>query len=258
MKPIETSFAPIKKDKDPSALQMIIDENFINVGFQHIIGSNSKFSLREFMSKDPRFALFRQLLTTSTVGMALPSFKDEYGEGKAVDIISTISHKELSDTLDTIQPSGFTLDAKGNFKVFMNVGSQIIIEKKPGQWEDARKLVMTFGMKGKLFISDAEFDNKTLVVYPRGLELSTLKIFKGDEEQFLEQMLAQSLIGVQLDQIKKGFKPNLFPLKNFDNPKEFECFGFNFTNLDVIINKGFLQINGNYKRIDEPSNPEFC
>jgi hypothetical protein len=45
---------------------------------------------------------------------------------------------------------------------------------------------MTIGMKGKIFISDAEFENKTLVVYPRGLELSTLKIFKGDEEQFLE------------------------------------------------------------------------
>lgn len=92
MKPIDTSFAPIKENKDPSAMQMIIDENFINVGFQHIIASEKKFSLREFMSKDPRFALFRQLLTTSTIGMALPSFKEEYGEGKPIDIISTISH----------------------------------------------------------------------------------------------------------------------------------------------------------------------
>jgi hypothetical protein len=59
--------------------------------------------------------------------------------------------------------------------------------------------MMTLGLKGKLFIADANFDNKTLVVLPRGLELSTLKIFKGEDEQFLEQMLAQSLIGVQLD-----------------------------------------------------------
>ena len=102
---------------------MIIDENFANVGFQHIIASNAHLSLREFMSKDPRFALFRQLLTTTTVGMAIPSFKEEYGEGKAVDIISTVSHKELTDMLDSITPSGFTLDGKGNFKVFMNVGS---------------------------------------------------------------------------------------------------------------------------------------
>ncbi len=41
---------------------------------------------------------------------------------------------------------------------------------------------MTFGIKGKIFISDAEHENKTLVVYPRAFDLSTLKIFKGDEE----------------------------------------------------------------------------
>jgi hypothetical protein len=53
-------------------------------------------------------------------------------------------------------------------------------------------------------------------------------------------MLAQSLIGVQLDQIKKGFTPKLYPLKNFENPEELECFGFNFTNFDVKINKAYL------------------
>lgn len=95
LKPIVTSFAPLKDGKDPSAMQMIIDENFINTGFQHLISTEKKFSLREFMSKDPRFALFRQLLTTSTIGMALPAFKEEYGEGKAVDIISSISHTDI-------------------------------------------------------------------------------------------------------------------------------------------------------------------
>jgi len=33
LKPIVTSFAPLKDGKDPSAMQMIIDENFINTGF---------------------------------------------------------------------------------------------------------------------------------------------------------------------------------------------------------------------------------
>lgn len=114
--------------------------------------------------------------------MAIPSFKEEYGEGKPLDIISTISHKEIDDIVEGIAPSGFTLDSKGNFKINLNIASQVIVEKKTGKWENSRKLVMTIGMKGKIFISDAEFDNKTLVVYPRGLELSTLKIFKGDEE----------------------------------------------------------------------------
>lgn len=58
--------------------------------------------------------------------------------------------------------------------------------------------------------------------------------------------------------MKKGFKPKLYPLKNFENPEELECLGFNFTNFDVIVNKGYLQINANYMKIDTPSNPIFC
>lgn len=41
---------------------------------------------------------------------------------------------------------------------------------------------MTLSIKGKIFIADAKFDNRTLVILPRGFELSTLKIYKGDEE----------------------------------------------------------------------------
>jgi hypothetical protein len=58
--------------------------------------------------------------------------------------------------------------------------------------------------------------------------------------------------------MKKSFTPKLFPLKNFENPQELECFGFNFTNMDVIINRGYLQLNANYKKIETPSNLEFC
>lgn len=66
-------------------------------------------------------------------------------------------------------------------------------------------------------------------------------------------MLLQSLLGVQLDQFKKGFKPNPVPLKNFRNPGEFQCLGFNLTNLDVLINQGFIQIDAHYINIDEPN-----
>jgi hypothetical protein len=45
------------------------------------------------MSIDPRFALFRQLLTTTTLGMALPSFTEEFGENKALDVIGTLQHE---------------------------------------------------------------------------------------------------------------------------------------------------------------------
>lgn len=48
---------------------------------------------------------------------------------------------------------------------------------------------MTLAIKGKIFIADSEFENRTLVIFPRGFEVPTLKIFKGEDEQFLEQML---------------------------------------------------------------------
>lgn len=123
LKPLETSYAPIDESKDPSALQMIIDENFVNFGFQYMIGKEGKLSLREFMSKDPRFAIFRQLLTTSTLGMAIPSFKEEYGEAKPLDVIATVSHKDVVEMAEGTVPSGFSLDSKGNFKVFINIVS---------------------------------------------------------------------------------------------------------------------------------------
>lgn len=44
------------------------------------------------MSYDPRFALFKQMLTTTTIGLVLPSFKDDYGEGKSIDLVGTLSH----------------------------------------------------------------------------------------------------------------------------------------------------------------------
>lgn len=88
-----------------------------------MISYEKKLSLREMLSADPRFALFRQLLTTTTVGMAMPTFKEEYGENKNIDVIFTISNDWIEEVVDSLTPSGFTLDAKGNFKVHMNIGA---------------------------------------------------------------------------------------------------------------------------------------
>lgn len=117
---------------------------------------------------------------------------------------------------------------------------------------------MQLALKGKMFIADEKHDNRTFVVIPKGVSLPTLKIMKGGEEQFLEQMLAQSMIGYQLDNIKKYLQPGVVPLKKFNNPKELSCLGFNLTNIFVKVNKGFLQLNANYIKVDEPVNPKAC
>lgn len=174
---------------------MVIDENFPNAYISKFLQSKKKFSVQEFFAVDPRFALFRALLTTTTVGMAIPTFKEQYGEGKRIDAIFSINHEEISELVEDMNPSGFSIDAKGNFKLAMNIAAKMIVENK-NKWEEARNMALTLALKGKIFVADAEFDNRTLVFLPRGIELSNLKIFKDDEEQFLEQMLFQSLIGV--------------------------------------------------------------
>ena len=52
-------------------------------------------------------------------------------------------------------------------------------------------------------------------------------------------------------------RPFVLPLKNFRNPKEFQCLGFNLTDLDVLIRKGYLQINAAYMEVDA-SHLEHC
>jgi hypothetical protein len=95
---------------------------------------------------------------------------------------------------------------------------------------------------------------------PKSLSMPIFKVKTPDgEEQFMEQMLVQSMVGFQLDNLKKQFKPAVIPLKKFNNPNELQCLGFNLTNVHVKINKHYLQINGNYIKLNpEDINKEFC
>lgn len=47
------------------------------------------------MSADQKIALFKQLLTTTTLGMVLPSFKEEYNGREMIDIVGTLNEKFL-------------------------------------------------------------------------------------------------------------------------------------------------------------------
>jgi len=52
-------------------------------------------------------------------------------------------------------------------------------------------------------------------------------------------------------------KPYVMPLTKFRNPKEFQCMGFNFTDVDMIIKKGHIQFNTDFIEMDG-RNMEFC
>jgi len=47
---------------------------------------------------------------------------------------------------------------------------------------------MTLQLKGKLYINETN-PNKTVNFLPKSIEVTALKIFKGEEEMFLEQIL---------------------------------------------------------------------
>ena len=65
------------------------------------------YSLKDMLALDPRLAVMKQLLTTTTVGLAIPSFKEEYGENKPIDLVLTASHDFISSGLGgEITPSG--------------------------------------------------------------------------------------------------------------------------------------------------------
>jgi hypothetical protein len=190
--------------------------------------------------------------------MVIPSFKEEYGDGRPLDVVGTVSHDFMTTGLgEDVTPSGFHLEKNGNFALTVNLGAQLVVENKKGIWEDGRTMYMTLQIKGKMFVADAKHENRTFVVLPKGVNLSQLKILRGETEQFLEQMLLNSMLGYQLDQMKKAFQPMIVPLKKFPNPPELSCFGFNLTNLAIKVNKGFLQINANYIKV-EAADEQFC
>jgi hypothetical protein len=67
--------------------------------------------------------------------------------------------------------------------VTANLGAQVIVDNKL----EARGMYVQLTLKGKMFVADAEFDNRTFVILPKAISMPTFKILNKDgEEQFLE------------------------------------------------------------------------
>mmetsp|Transcript_47299 Transcript_47299/g.34587 ORF Transcript_47299/g.34587 Transcript_47299/m.34587 type:complete len:233 (+) Transcript_47299:690-1388(+) len=199
LKRIETEFL-VPPSTTPQAFSGIIDQNFLNCFLYQLTSNDKQYSLREMLSRDPKMALVKQMLTTTTVALLLPSFKEEYGEGKMIDMVGTVSDQFVADKIE--RSSGVKLDENGNLKVQIDLGAQIIVEEEPGKWTPARDFYVTLTAKIKMIVNqtsetDEPAENETtklppgkyFYAYVKGLEITTLKMFKGDEEQTLEQML---------------------------------------------------------------------
>jgi len=85
--------------------------------------------------------------------------------------------------------SGIYMDKNGNFKVQLNVAAQINLETLPKQWEPVRNIYLTLVFKFKLNINDKDPKDKLLMINPKNIELSEMKIMNDKEEMSMEQMM---------------------------------------------------------------------
>jgi hypothetical protein len=147
------------------------------------------FSARELLKGNARADPFLTMLTTTTVGTVLPQFTEEYGEGKKLDLVITPSHEFFADGIPGSKMTGVYMDKNGNWKVQFNLAAQINMESLPGMWEPVRNIYLTLVLKFKISMNDKNPLDKTVVISPKNLELSEMKIMNGAEEMSMEQMM---------------------------------------------------------------------
>jgi hypothetical protein len=154
------------------------------------------------------------------------------------------------------------MDKNGNFKAQVNIPAQINIERTPGLWEPVRDLYITLVVKAKFSFNKTNPDDVVINITPKSVEMTKLVIKKGEEEVQMEQMMIQSLVNIQLEQVKKMFKNMPGKLNTLLKriPKQTHCFGFNFTDIDLSYKKSQMQWTAYHTPVDMSSiaDSEMC
>ena len=240
LKPITGDFTvDSNKQGDQAFLQFMIDDNFANSVASVFSTVDQMFSVRSLSKGVAKAKPILDILTTDTVAMAIPDFGEDVGHGKKIDIVFSPSHELFLDGVPNSKISGMYIDKNGNFKFQMNMMAQLNVEQMPEVWEPARHIYVTFVFKMKLQLLGDHPSNKKLVINPKNVEMTEIKVLKGEEEMAMEQMLIQSMVNIQLDQLKKFMKEIPLPLdKVFTKvPKELECIGIKLSDIDLTFKK---------------------
>ena len=260
LKPIEGGFhTDVNKNGEPALIQLLFDDNLFNSVSAVLVSIEKMFSFRELAKGNPKAKPTLQMLTTSTVGTVLPQFVEEYGANKKVDVAFSPSHELFKDGFPGSKMSGMYVDKNGNWKLQVNMAAVINVETLPDVWDAVRNLYVTMVFKFKITQDDSNPFGKKFIVLPKNVEISQLKVLKGEEEMSMEQMMIQSMVNIQFEQIKKQFKEQEFQLGDIisKNPKELQCFGFNVSDLDLSFKKSQLQMSLFYKDVANPDR-EVC
>jgi len=179
------------------------------------------------------------MLTTNTIGAILPQFTEEYGDNKKLDLVWSPSHDFFADGIPGSKMTGIYMDKNGNWKVQLNLAAQINLENLPGMWEPVRNIYMTLIFKFKIQMNDSNPLDKKIILNPKKFELSEIKITNGDEQMTMEEMMLQSMMNLQFEQVKKMFKEIPFKVNSAIKraPKELQCLGFEITDIDIAYKK---------------------
>jgi len=97
--------------------------------------------------------------------------------------------KQLPET----KVSGFQMDKNGNLRFVLNGSVTLLVQKERNTWEEARSIFASVTAKGKVVTKEISETEKVMVIFPKALELTSLKIFNKEEEsQTMEEMVLTS------------------------------------------------------------------
>lgn len=122
LKAIDSTFSEPEEGENKHAISIIVDENLFNTVILDFVIIDQSFSLRDAgKAKGGQEAdAILEMLSTTTAGMIMPGLIEEYGEGKMIDMMVSLSHNLIQDKLPKVKPSGLQMDKNGNFKFTFN------------------------------------------------------------------------------------------------------------------------------------------
>lgn len=69
-------------------------------------------------------------LTTTHIGLYIPSFLEEFGPDKTFDVVGSLSMKAVKSLIKEEVKTGFLIDKNGNFKLHLNFYVEVLVESK--------------------------------------------------------------------------------------------------------------------------------
>lgn len=214
LKPIEQAFYNSQNSEGNDALfQFSIDDNLFNSVSSVFTSVDKTFSAREMMKSNPKLSPMLATMKTNVIGTLIPTFTEEYGDNKNFDIMFSPSHSLFKDGFPNAKMSGVYIDKNGNWKFQANIFLNLNVETIPKQWEPAREVYITMVFKCKLGSNGTNPWNKKFSLTPKNIEITNLKVLKDGQEQEMEQMMIQSVMNIQMENLKRNFKEIPFLLK---------------------------------------------